>query len=101
MCVRVLFVCVRVLVQCSHPLLVAHASPIHHHQNNTTTSPSNQIGLPIVYPRNDLSYAENFLHMLFAVPTEQYKVDPLRAKALETVLLLYLDHEQVRVVEGG
>ena len=39
--------------------------------------------------------------MLFAVPTEQYKVDPLRAKALETVLLLYLDHEQVRVVEGG
>jgi citrate synthase len=52
------------------------------------------VGLPFVYPRNDLSYAENFLHLMFSVPTEPYQVDPLHAKALEVILILHADHEQ-------
>ncbi|GBF88983.1 citrate (Si)-synthase [Raphidocelis subcapitata] len=51
-------------------------------------------GLPIVYPRNDLGFAENLLYMMQAVPCEPYKVDPIRARALEKVLVLYADHEQ-------
>lgn len=52
------------------------------------------IGQPIVYPRNDLSYTENFLHMMFAVPCEKYDVDPELARALEIIFILHLDHEQ-------
>ena len=51
-------------------------------------------GQPIVYPRNDLNYSENFLHMLFAVPTEKYVIDPELARALEIILVLHMDHEQ-------
>lgn len=51
-------------------------------------------GQPIVYPRNDLSYAENFLHMMFSVPTERYEVDPVLSRALEIILILHMDHEQ-------
>ncbi|KAI8476166.1 MAG: hypothetical protein J3K34DRAFT_455912 [Monoraphidium minutum] len=51
-------------------------------------------GMPIIYPRNDLSYAENLLYMMFASPCEPYKVDPIKAKALETILVLHMDHEQ-------
>jgi citrate synthase len=40
------------------------------------------IGQPFVYPRNDLGYCENFLHMLFAVPAERYEIDPVAAEAL-------------------
>lgn len=47
-----------------------------------------------MYPRNDLSYAENFLHMMFAVPTERYEVDPLLARALEVIMIVHMDHEQ-------
>ena len=52
------------------------------------------IGQPFVYPRNDLSYAENFLHMMFAVPCEPYKVNPTLAKALDRIFILHADHEQ-------
>ena len=52
------------------------------------------IGQPYIYPRNDLSYAENFLHMMFAVPAEQYDVDPVVADALTLLFLLHADHEQ-------
>ncbi|HEV7369072.1 citrate synthase [Arenibaculum sp.] len=52
------------------------------------------IGQPFVYPRNDLSYAENFLQMLFAVPCEPYKVNPVVAKAMDRLLILHADHEQ-------
>ena len=52
------------------------------------------IGQPIIYPRNDLSFAENFLHMMFAVPSERYEVDPELARALEIIFVLHLDHEQ-------
>ena len=52
------------------------------------------IGQPIIYPRNDLGYAENFLHMMFAVPCEKYEVEPEAAKALELIFILHLDHEQ-------
>ena len=52
------------------------------------------IGQPFVYPRNDLSYAENFLHMLFAVPAETYEVSPVLARAVDRILILHADHEQ-------
>ena len=52
------------------------------------------IGQPFIYPRNDLSYAENFLHMMFAVPAENYKVNPVIAKAMDRIFLLHADHEQ-------
>ncbi|MCB9957261.1 MAG: citrate (Si)-synthase [Rhodospirillaceae bacterium] len=51
-------------------------------------------GEPFVYPRNDLSYAENFLHMLFAVPAEPYHVNPAMAKAMDRLFILHADHEQ-------
>ena len=51
-------------------------------------------GQPFVYPRNDLDYASNFLHMLFAVPCEPYKVNPITAKALDRIFILHADHEQ-------
>ena len=52
------------------------------------------IGQPFVYPRNDMGYAENFLHMMFAVPAEEYKVSPTVADAMEKILILHADHEQ-------
>lgn len=51
-------------------------------------------GQPIVYPRDDLNLAENFMYMLFALPTRAYEVDPVAAKCLETILMLHADHEQ-------
>ena len=52
------------------------------------------IGQPYVYPRNDLGYAANLLHMMFAVPSEDYEVDPQVAQALDLLLILHADHEQ-------
>lgn len=52
------------------------------------------IGQPFIYPRNDLSYAENFLHMCFAVPAEPYRVSPTIARAMDRILILHADHEQ-------
>jgi len=52
------------------------------------------VGQPFVYPRNDLSYAENFLHMMFSVPTEEYKVSPIIASAMDKIFTLHADHEQ-------
>ncbi|MDZ4736386.1 MAG: citrate synthase [Rhodospirillaceae bacterium] len=52
------------------------------------------IGQPFVYPKNDLSYAENFLHMTFAVPAENYKIDPVVARAMDRIFILHADHEQ-------
>jgi citrate synthase len=52
------------------------------------------IGQPYVYPRNDLGYAANLLHMMFAVPSEPYEVNPEVAKALDLLLILHADHEQ-------
>ena len=52
------------------------------------------IGQPFMYPRNDLSYAENFLHMTFAVPCESYKINPVLAKAMDRIFILHADHEQ-------
>jgi citrate synthase len=51
-------------------------------------------GQPFIYPRNNLSYAENFLHMMFATPCEEYKVNPVLSKAMERILILHADHEQ-------
>ena len=52
------------------------------------------IGQPFIYPRNDLNYAENFLHMMFATPAEKYKSNPVLARALDRILILHADHEQ-------
>ena len=52
------------------------------------------LGQPFVYPRNDLTYAENFLHMCFALPAEPYKISPVLAKAMDKILILHADHEQ-------
>jgi citrate synthase len=52
------------------------------------------LGQPFVYPRNDLNYAENFLHMCFAVPAEPYRPNPVLSKAMDKILILHADHEQ-------
>jgi citrate synthase len=52
------------------------------------------IGQPFMYPRNDLNFAENFLYMTFAVPSEPYKVNPVLARAMDKILILHADHEQ-------
>ncbi len=52
------------------------------------------IGQPFVYPRNDLDYASNFLHMCFAVPCEDYEVDPILTRAMDRIFTLHADHEQ-------
>jgi len=52
------------------------------------------LGQPFMYPRNDLSYAEDFLHMMFAVPCEDYKINPVLARAMDRILILHADHEQ-------
>ena len=52
------------------------------------------IGQPFQYPRNDLSYAENFLHMMFGTPCAEYKPSPVLAKAMDKIFLLHADHEQ-------
>jgi citrate synthase len=52
------------------------------------------LGQPFIYPRNDLDYCKNLLHMFFAVPCEGYQVDPVAAKALDLLFILHADHEQ-------
>ncbi len=52
------------------------------------------IGQPFIYPRNDLKYAANFLHMMFAVPSEPYEVDPEVENAMNLLFILHADHEQ-------
>jgi citrate synthase len=52
------------------------------------------IGQPFVYPRNELDYSANFLHMCFAVPCEEFKVNPVLARAMRRIFILHADHEQ-------
>jgi len=52
------------------------------------------IGQPFIYPRNQLSYVANFLHMMFATPCDEFEVDPAVARALDLLLILHADHEQ-------
>ncbi|MBE7526842.1 citrate (Si)-synthase [Betaproteobacteria bacterium PRO4] len=52
------------------------------------------IGQPFIYPRNDLDFTENFLHMMFATPAEKYTPNPVIVKALDRILILHADHEQ-------
>jgi citrate synthase len=51
-------------------------------------------GHPVNYPKNDLDYCSNFLQMMFALPVEEYKIDPVISKALNKLLILHADHEQ-------
>jgi citrate synthase len=57
-------------------------------------SHKNSIGHPIRYPQNKYNYTENFLHMMFSLPTEDYTPDPVIAEALDKLLILHADHEQ-------
>ena len=52
------------------------------------------IGQPFIYPRNDLGYTEDFLNMMFAVPSEEYRISPAVSRALDLLLILHGDHEQ-------
>ena len=52
------------------------------------------LGQPFMFPRNDLTYSENFLYMMFGVPCEEYKVNPVLAKAMDKIFILHADHEQ-------
>jgi citrate synthase len=52
------------------------------------------LGQPFIYPKNSLGYAENFLRMTFAVPCEEYEVNPILAKAMDRIFILHADHEQ-------
>ncbi len=52
------------------------------------------IGQPFVYPKNDLDYAANFLNMCFAVPCEEYEINPVLARAMDRIFILHADHEQ-------
>jgi len=52
------------------------------------------LGQPFMYPRNDLSYAENFLYMCFGVPAEPYEPNPVLARAMDKIFILHADHEQ-------
>ena len=52
------------------------------------------IGQPFNYPRNELGYAENFLHMCFSVPAETYEIDPVVADAMDKIFILHADREQ-------
>ncbi len=51
-------------------------------------------GLPFVYPQNKYNYSENFLHMMFSVPAEEYTPNPIVAKAMDKIFMLHADHEQ-------
>ncbi|HEX4507917.1 MAG TPA: citrate synthase [Alphaproteobacteria bacterium] len=52
------------------------------------------VGQPFVYPRNELPFADNFLNMMFSVPCEDYKINPILAKAMDRIFILHADHEQ-------
>lgn len=52
------------------------------------------IGHPVVYPKNKLGYVENFLNMMFSMPTDEYEIDPVVVNALDKLLILHADHEQ-------
>ena len=52
------------------------------------------VGQPFMYPRNNLDYASNFLHMCFSVPCEEYKDEPILARAMDRIFILHADHEQ-------
>ena len=52
------------------------------------------MGQPFMYPRNSLSYVENFLYMMFGTPCEEYKANPVLSRALDRILILHADHEQ-------
>ncbi|MBX2806010.1 MAG: citrate (Si)-synthase [Hyphomicrobiales bacterium] len=52
------------------------------------------IGQPFIYPRNDLDYASNFLYMSFAVPCDEYRVNPVLSRAMDKIFVLHADHEQ-------
>ena len=54
----------------------------------------NFVGHPVVYPKNELSYGDNFLNMMFSLPSEDYKIDPVVSDALNKLLILHADHEQ-------
>ena len=59
------------------------------------------VGQPFVFPQNKLHYTENFMHMCFAVPAEDYEINKIAASALDKIFILHMDHEQKRVHLDG
>jgi len=54
----------------------------------------NSVGHPVAYPKNSLGYVDNFMHMMFSLPSQEYEVDPVITSALDKLLILHADHEQ-------
>ena len=77
-----------------HQRMVASYRPIAKMPTIAAWAYKYSIGQPFMYPRNDLTYAENFLHMMFAVPCENYEINPIVSKAMDRILILHADHEQ-------
>lgn len=75
-------------VQLNIKRLLAKASTI------AAFSYKKSVGQPFIWPCSNRGYVENFLHMMFALPTEEYQVDPVAQRALEMILILHADHEQ-------
>src|SRR4029077_17022167 len=63
-------------------------------RTNAAVGYKKSIGQPFVYPKNSLSYCENFLNMMFSVPAEDYDVDPELVNIMNLLLILHADHEQ-------
>ena len=59
------------------------------------------IGQPFMYPRNDLNYSDNLLHMLFAVPAEPYEINPVASQALDLLFILHADHNPYSAIAAG
>ena len=78
----------------------AHAREIFAHriiaklQTIAAAAYKHTVGQPFVYPRNDLGYCENLLHMFFSVPAENQEIDPVAVEALDLLFILHADHEQ-------
>ena len=75
-------------VEVSIHRLMAKLPTIAAYSHNKTT------GWPFTYPKNELPYCENFLHMMFSNPCEDYKANPIFVKALNLLLIVHADHEQ-------
>ena len=77
-----------------HQRMVASIRMIAKMPTIAATAYKYHVGQPFLYPRNELNFAANFLHMCFAVPCEDYKVNPVLARAMERIFILHADHEQ-------
>ena len=82
----------------AHPMAImtglVGALSAFYHDSTDITNPEHRDISPYMYPKNALSYAGNFLHMMFATPCEEYKVNPVLERAMDRIFILHADHEQ-------